>query len=233
VDTGKPRASHARLLIRSAETLRGEQALQAFLGAPAGQLERWMQGKSTLPADLFLKLVDLVSEHTADDRSRLRERYEALRSRQKLLQESSREAVQAARNIRAQARETRGWSVVLRAARVREHDTGEIANLKHWLFDPSFVPRDRAELLETALDATLAVAGTDLGNVQFIGTDGVLHIEAHRGLQKPFLEFFSVVSQPECGVAMSIGRQVFIPQVRRNAMFMGTAAAWKARGARQ
>ena len=221
-----PTHSHARLLERAAEILGGAQALQAFLRAPAGQLERWMQGKSTLPTYLFLKLVDLVSDHTANGRSRIHERYEALRWRQELLSESSAKKVQAARDAIAQAREISGWSVVLRAARVREHDMAEMAKPKHRLFDSNFAPRDRAELLETALDATLELAGTDLGNVQLIDSDGALRIQTHRGFEKPFLEFFSVVSQPECacGVAMSIGRQVFIPDARRNAMFMGTDA---------
>jgi hypothetical protein len=161
-----PAQSHARLLVRAAQMLGGEQALQAFLRVPAAQLKRWMHAESALPVEVFLKLVDLVSEHKT------------------------------------------GRSVVLRAARAREHDTVEMARTNHRLFDPSFVPRDRAELLETALDATLAVAGTDLGNVQLIDPDGALRIKTHRGFEKPFLEFFSVVSQPECacGVAMSIGR---------------------------
>jgi hypothetical protein len=223
VDTGKPSGSHARLLTKAAEILGGERKLRDFLRAPE-KFERWLEGKSMLPDDLFLKLADLLNDHNQDFVSQNRPRQDELLEKHQSLKESSRELIESARALVARSRDTRKWSVVLRSARLGERETDRASGLKHRLFEPSFVPTDRAELLETALDATLAMAGTELGNVQLIDVDGTLRIEAHRGFQKPFLEFFSVVSQPESGVAMSIGRQVFIPDVRRSSMFMGTDA---------
>lgn len=52
---------HARLLERAVEILGGEEEAAAYLGVPIRHLRIWMRGSFSPPADVFLKLVDLVN----------------------------------------------------------------------------------------------------------------------------------------------------------------------------
>ena len=220
---------HARLLLRAAEILGSEPELRLFLRVSQEQLQRWMQGRSMLPTALFLKLADLLAEHDQQSVSQISGQRDELQS----LKESSPGLLEKAHAARARAREATRRAILLRAKRQPERGPVAALVLQHRLFDPAFVPADRAELLETALDATLAAAGTDLGNVQIVDDEGALRIAAHHGFADPFLDFFAVVAQPEssCGVAMSIGRQVFISNVRHHPLFMGTRAGEALEGA--
>ncbi len=96
----------------------------------------------------------------------------------------------------------------------------------HALFEPGYAPASRAELCESALDAALAVACTDLGNVQLLDESGTLRIAAQRGFEARFLEFFAGVKQAEsaCGVALILGRQYSVPDVEKHPVFRGTQA---------
>jgi len=97
----------------------------------------------------------------------------------------------------------------------------------HPFFEPDYTPASPAELCESALDAALAVAGTDLGNVQLLDPSGALRIAAQRGFERPFLEFFAEVRGVEsaCGVALMLGRQYAVFDVTTHAVFRGTEAA--------
>ena len=53
--------SHA--LRRAAEILGGAEALRAYLDVSMVQLRVWMQGHTKPPDSVFLKIVDLLSEH--------------------------------------------------------------------------------------------------------------------------------------------------------------------------
>jgi hypothetical protein len=53
---------HARLLERAAEILGGENEVAAYLGVSLAHLRIWTRGMFAPPADIFLKLVDLISE---------------------------------------------------------------------------------------------------------------------------------------------------------------------------
>ena len=53
---------HARLLERAVRILGGAEEVADYLGVSPGWIRIWMRGLSTLPDDLFLKLVDLTSE---------------------------------------------------------------------------------------------------------------------------------------------------------------------------
>ena len=219
------RGWHARLLAKAAKILGGDHALRALLHAPASQYQRWKEGEF-MPPDVFLKVADIVAEHDERLMSGLGRRFATALEQSESAQRHAVRKVEAAEAMVASSQRTRGWSVLLRAARAQERNHAASPAIKHRLFDPTFEPGNSAELLEAALDATLTVAGTDLGNVQLVDGDGALLIAAHRGFERDFLEFFAVVAKPECacGVAMSLGQQVFVPNVRRNSMFMGTDA---------
>jgi hypothetical protein len=54
---------HAQLLQRASEILGGSEQLESFLDVSEARLRRWSRGITPLPDDVFLKLVDLVSEN--------------------------------------------------------------------------------------------------------------------------------------------------------------------------
>ena len=53
---------HARLLERAVEILGGDDEVAEYLGVSRGHVRIWMRGVYSPPADVFLKLVDLLSE---------------------------------------------------------------------------------------------------------------------------------------------------------------------------
>jgi hypothetical protein len=56
---------HARALKRAAEILGGSEQLAVQLGVVPSHLARWIEGTVPTPTDIFLKVVDLISEHDA------------------------------------------------------------------------------------------------------------------------------------------------------------------------
>jgi len=96
----------------------------------------------------------------------------------------------------------------------------------HPFLQPGYAPASRTELCESALDAALVVAGTDLGNVQLLDESGTLRIAAQRGFEARFLEFFAGVKEAEsaCGVALILGRQYSVSDVEKHPVFRGTEA---------
>jgi hypothetical protein len=53
---------HAKLLGRAVEILGGEEEAARYLGVSRAHLRIWMRGLLSPPGDVFLKLVDLLSE---------------------------------------------------------------------------------------------------------------------------------------------------------------------------
>jgi DNA-binding transcriptional regulator YdaS (Cro superfamily) len=51
---------HARAMQRAARNLGGPEALQKYLGVSMTRLKLWIDGVETPPADVFLKIVDIV-----------------------------------------------------------------------------------------------------------------------------------------------------------------------------
>lgn len=83
---------------------------------------------------------------------------------------------------------------------------------------------DRRALAEAALDAALHFSGAPRGNVQFLHEDGVLRIEAQRGFERPFLDFFREVDHrgSACGEARATGRAVVVEDVASTTLYDGT-----------
>ena len=54
---------HARAMIRAAEILGGIEALSAHLGTSQAQVVLWMNGHQVPPRDIFLRVVDVLSEN--------------------------------------------------------------------------------------------------------------------------------------------------------------------------
>lgn len=70
--------------------------------------------------------------------------------------------------------------------------------------------------LDEMLAATIELLGADMGNVQMLDSKrGVLQIEAQRGFQQPFLDFFREVSMTNdsaCGRALRSGERIIIEE---------------------
>ena len=121
------------------------------------------------------------------------------------------------------ARRARERAMAVRASILsgKQQNRRNGAHFLHSVFDAG----QGREMVESALDAALAAAGTSRGNVQLACADG-LRIVAQRGFQQPFLDFFAVVahSGSACGVAAREGRQIVVPDVAGDPIFAGTAA---------
>ena len=54
---------YSRTLARAAEILGGAEALRAHLGVSMRRLALWMHGYAQPPDEVFLRVVDLLTEH--------------------------------------------------------------------------------------------------------------------------------------------------------------------------
>ena len=117
-------------------------------------------------------------------------------------------------------------AVFLKLVDLLEHSPATASPATHPFLEADYQAESRAEVCESALDAALTVAGTQLGNVQLLDGSGVLRISAQRGFESPFLEFFAEVSGAEsvCGVAHILGRQYSVDDVETHPVFRGSEA---------
>jgi len=83
--------------------------------------------------------------------------------------------------------------------------------------------RNLREGLEEMLAATINMLGADFGNIQLLDANrGALIIEAQRGLQQDFLDFFREVSADDgsaCGRALRTGERIIVEDVELDASF--------------
>jgi GAF domain-containing protein len=83
----------------------------------------------------------------------------------------------------------------------------------------------RDTVLEQALDAAVSVASADCANIQLVHPNGRgLVLEAQRGFQAAFLDFFAFVDDHNtaCGVAVEERRPVVVDDIIRSPIFMQT-----------
>jgi PAS domain S-box-containing protein len=76
--------------------------------------------------------------------------------------------------------------------------------------------QDLHQGVDAMLEAAIELVGADKGNVQLVGADGVLRIEAQRGFGREFLEYFKEVATDDesaCGRALRFGEQVIIEDI--------------------
>ncbi|MER5432550.1 ANTAR domain-containing protein [Streptomyces sp. NPDC002588] len=94
--------------------------------------------------------------------------------------------------------------------------------------DLGFMPRDsaggrsRGAVLGAVLNRTLAVVGTDMGNVQTVDrVGGGLRIERHTGLTDEFIDFFEYVDEEgtSCAKAARDVAQVTVSDVENDPVF--------------
>jgi two-component sensor histidine kinase len=79
------------------------------------------------------------------------------------------------------------------------------------------------------LDLAISLADADMGNIQALDSSTrTLRIVAHRGFERPFLEFFGRVEPGEaavCGAALAAGAPVLVPDVEESPVFRGAERA--------
>lgn len=199
---------HARALQRAAEILGGKDKLRELLRVSLRELEPWLAGAERPPMAIFLKAVDVISAPAMQ--------------RARSLRRKSEEAVARATTARERA------LAVQRALLARKADPVLSPNrvVAQTFLSTDYVPAEACIMVDTALDAAISATGADMGNVQLSCPEG-LRIVAHRGFERPFLDFFVVVddrSAASCGEAKKTGRRIVVPDVPSDPIFVGTAA---------
>ena len=84
-----------------------------------------------------------------------------------------------------------------------------------------------AGVLGEILDAAIAIAHSDMGNIQlFDAQTGSLKIAAYRGFEQPFRDFWNAVAEGRgaCGTAMRNAQRVIVEDVAQSPIFVGTPA---------
>jgi signal transduction histidine kinase len=87
---------------------------------------------------------------------------------------------------------------------------------------------ERPGLWQEVVDAAVAVAGADMGNMQLLDPQtGALTIVASRGFGRPFLEYFARVGEglAACGAALQRGERVVVEDVAASPLFGAAARA--------
>jgi len=82
---------------------------------------------------------------------------------------------------------------------------------------------DLQPLLQEIMDAAVAIVGAEKGTLQLVEGDS-LHIVAHHGHERPFLDFFASAENVAsvCGEATRRGERVVVEDVEASALFVGT-----------
>lgn len=120
--------------------------------------------------------------------------------------------------------------VQLELAEARDRLAAELAamNRLHELGTRLAREQDLHSLLENVLDAAIATAGADKGNIQLLAkTTGELQINVQRGFGDEFVEFYSQIHSGEaaCGTAMRSRKCVVVEDITRSPIFLSQARA--------
>lgn len=83
-----------------------------------------------------------------------------------------------------------------------------------------------AETLGEVIDAVIALAGADFGNIQLLDNEGRLRIVAQRNFPDWWLRYWETVAQGQgaCGAALAHARSIVVEDVERSPIFAGTPA---------
>ena len=82
-------------------------------------------------------------------------------------------------------------------------------------------------MLSRFVDAALEITGAKMANFQLYDpSSGALHLIAHHGFRRDFLDFFSQVHEGEtaCGAALKNRERVTVEDVTESPIFFGKAA---------
>lgn len=196
-------------LERAALILGGIDRLGEYLAVRPNYLDRWLMGTSMPPPNIFLKVVDVVSQESLDRLAAYREKSTA--------------DSQAARYARARAM---AGSRAAGVQRLRE-------SIQHIRIPPPRTPsvsefmgrefdvHEAGAVLQVALESAIAATGAQFGSMQLAEPDG-LHLVAQHGFPKSFLDFFARVNEETtCALAMQTRSRVVVDDVQTHPIFEG------------
>ena len=109
-----------------------------------------------------------------------------------------------------------------------------LAKLNEWS-SQLWSSRELRQGIEAMLDAAIELLGADKGNVQLLGADENLRIEAQRGFEGEFLEYFKEVATHDgsaCGRALRSDEQVVVEDVELDEAFAPMRAVMRSAGVR-
>lgn len=118
--------------------------------------------------------------------------------------------------VKAQAAAEESMAKLKESEQRHAHDAEALAKLNEWSWR-LWRCRDMHEGLGAMLDAVIELLGADKGNVQLLNEEGILTIEAQRGFNHEFLEYFRKVDANDdsaCGRALRSGQRVIIEDVQ-------------------
>ena len=197
-------------LQRAAIILGGAARLREYLDVRSYRLERWLAGASPPPADVFLKVVDIVSQ---DSLNRMMD-----------ARDESAAGSQTARYAHAQAfARSRGDRIGLLRKSIQKAPLLKHDSLSESQFiERKFDVQEAGLVLQTALDSTIAGTGAQFGSMQLLETDG-LHLVVQHGFSKPFLDFFALVNDADttCAIAMATRARVVVGDVEVHPIYKG------------
>jgi len=114
------------------------------------------------------------------------------------------------------------------------HEAEALAQLNEWSCQ-LWRQRDLRQGIEAMLDAAIELLGADKGNVQLLGADQILRIEAQRGFDREFLEYFKEVAARDaspCGRALRAGEQILVEDIECDDAFAPLRPAFRSAGIR-
>lgn len=90
----------------------------------------------------------------------------------------------------------------------------------------SWISPKQVEMLGEIIEAAIAMAGADFGNMQVLDSEGRLRIVAQRNFPEWWLSYWETEAQGQgtCGAALSMSRRVIVEDVERSPIFVGTPA---------
>jgi GAF domain-containing protein len=207
---------YTRALERAARILGGRDKLRDFLKVRDSQLNAWLGGTARPPADIFLKLVDLVSQESLN---RLSDMYRKSELGLRAAQHAYARAIASSEGaLLASARLLRESIQLSGVPRHEAHSVSEFMGR-------SFDVREGGLVLQVALESAIAATGARFGSMQLLESDG-LHLVVQHGFAKPFLEFLESVrgEGTTCAVAMRERSRVIVEDVASHPIYEGTLA---------
>jgi hypothetical protein len=207
---------YTNALERAAKILGGRDKLRDFLRVRNSQLNAWIGGAVKPPADVFLKVVDIVSQESLKRLSDLYRKSEL--------------GLRAAQHAYARAMAGSEGALLASARLLREsiqlsgvprHEAHSVSEFMGRSFDV----REGGLVLQLALESAIAATGARFGSMQLLESDG-LHLVVQHGFAKPFLELFEAVRGEEtaCAVAMRERGRVIVEDVASHPIYRGTLA---------
>jgi hypothetical protein len=207
---------YTRVLKRAARILGGEDQLKAFLKVPATHLNIWLSGAVRPPTEIFLKVVDLVSQESLNRLSASYRKSElglqATVTAYEGAMAGSKDALLASARLLRESIQRSG---------VPKHEAHSVSEF----MDRSFAVSEGGLVLQVALESAIAVTDAQFGSVHLVETDG-LHMVAQHGFSKSFLDFFACVRGEETlfAVATRERSRVIVEDVASHPIYAGTPA---------